>query len=186
MYYEKICSIQEVDLTLPSKSKHHINKSKHCNKMKRLLFITILALCCGLTTWAQNNPVSNHTCGGGNHEIGPNFGYVRAGISLSYDDCSQTIIVNGITDNSSYLVTITSATTLEEWYDEVSGPANVIDVSFLEEGRYRITLESNEGAIYTFTLNITGNSTTVFDGSLTPRGGGENWSNVFSRPTSTY
>lgn len=154
--------------------------------MKRLLFITILALCCGLTTWAQNNPVSNHTCGGGNHEIGPNFGYVRAGISLSYDDCSQTIIVNGITDNSSYLVTITSATTLEEWYDEVSGPANVIDVSFLEEGRYRITLESNEGAIYTFTLNITGNSTTVFDGSLTPRGGGENWSNVFSRPTSTY
>lgn len=153
--------------------------------MKRVFFITILALCCGLSTWAQNNPVSNHTCGGGDHEIGVITGFVRAGISLTYDVCSQTIIVNGITDDSSYMVTITSVTTLEEWYDEVSGYANVINVGGLEEGRYRISLENNEGAIYTYTINIGGNSTTVFDGSLTPRGG-ENGSNVFRRPSSTY
>lgn len=161
---------------MPSKSKHCINKSKHCDKMKRILFITILALCCGLTTWAQNNPVSNHTCSGGDHNFGPNTGYVRAGISLTYEECSQAIIVNGITDNSSYLVTITSVSTFEEWYDEVSGYANVIDASFLVEGRYRITLENNEGATYTFTISVGSNSTSIFGGSLTPRGG-EDWFN---------
>ena len=144
--------------------------------MKRIIFITILALCCGLTTWAQNNPVSNHACGGKNHEVGPNTGYVRTGISLTYDECSQTIIVTGITDNSIYMVTITSESTFEEWYDEVSGYANVIDASFLVEGRYRITLENNEGVTYSFRISIGSNSTSIFGGSLTPRGG-EDWSN---------
>ena len=149
--------------------------------MKRIIFITILALCCGLTTWAQNNPVSNHTCSGGDHLDGPLSGYVQAGITLTYDDWSQMIIVNGITDNSSYLVTISSVTTFEEWYGVVSGCDNVIDISYLVEGRYTITLKNDEGTTYTFTVSIGSNSTSVFDGTLTPRGG-EGWSN-FSWPT---
>ena len=154
--------------------------------MKRLFIITILALSCGLTTWAQNNPVSNHTCSGGDHDvIGVVNGFVMPGISLSYDDDAQMITVNGITDNATYVVSIVSITTLEEWYDEVSSYDNVIDVSFLDEAKYRITLQSYEGTTYTFVVNIGGNSTTVFDGSLTPKGG-QNGSNVFRRPTSTY
>lgn len=143
--------------------------------MKRILFITILALCCGLTTWAQNNPVSNHTCSGGDHDFGAITSFVRAGITLTYDECSQTIIVSGITDNSRYRVTITSVSTFEEWYDEVSGYSYVIDVSFLVEGRYKITLENDEGTTYNYTISVGSNSTSVVDGSLTPRGG-EDWS----------
>ena len=138
--------------------------------MKRLIIITILALSCGLTTWAQNNPVSNHTCGGGDHDvIGVITNVVMPGVSLTYDEGTQTVIVNGLTDNVTYSVTIVSITTLEEWYDAVSSFDNVIDVSFLEEAKYRITLESYEGSTYTFVINLGGNSMTVFDGSLFPQ-----------------
>lgn len=138
--------------------------------MKRLFIIIAIAITCGLAAMAQDNPVSNHTCGGGDHNVlGIDRGFVRAGITLTYNVESQTIIANGLKDRTNYAVTLQSITTLEEWTDQISTVSNVIDVSYLEDGKYKIILESNEGATYTFVLNLGENESTVYDGTLFPQ-----------------
>lgn len=138
--------------------------------MRRLFIIIAIAITCGLTAMAQDNPVSNHTCGGGDHNvIGIDRGFVRAGITLTYNAESQSIIANGLKDRINYAVTLQSVTTLEEWTDQISTFSNVINVSFLDAGKYKIILESDEGARYTFVLNLGDNESSVYDGSLFPQ-----------------
>ena len=151
--------------------------------MKRLFIIIILAITCGFIAMAQDNPVSNHTTGVGDHDFGPSSRFVRAGITLTYNADTRIITVNGLKDRCNYAVTLQLITTQEEWNDEVSLYSNVIDVSYLLDGKYKITLESEEDATYTFILNIGGNGTTVYDGTLFPQGGGRTGTHVLVEPT---
>ena len=138
--------------------------------MKRIFIIIAIAITCGLTAMAQDNPVSNHSCSGEDHEvIGIERGNVRVGITLTYNADIQCIFVNGLKDQLNYMVTIQSMTTLNEWNDNVTKFDNVINVSYLEAGKYRIILESSEGATYTYLLTIGDFWSTVFDGTRFPQ-----------------
>ena len=155
--------------------------------MKRFILITILAILGGMSAMAQNNPLSNHTSGGGDHNFnGGSRGFVRAGFMLTYNSTDQLITVNGLQEYVNYTVLIVSMTTQQEWTDVVTREANVIGVSYLEEGKYKITLEGSDGTSYTYTLNI-GTGTMGFDWILYPQGGQAGGANsVFVDPTPSY
>lgn len=118
--------------------------------MKRYYIITILAVICGMTAMAQNNPGMAH------HTTGKDRGGILSLYdqpSLVYDDVTNLIAVYG--NGSDFYDVIIIATSSQQVVltTVIDGTYDIIDASIMSSGTYNIELTSSHGNIYRWTFN---------------------------------
>ena len=99
--------------------------------MKRIYIITILAVICGLTAMAQNNPDIAHQTTGRDRG-----GFALGSVPIiTYHEASQTLTVHGSVLTTYFELTIKTMITQEIKFQEMfEGASATIDVSDLEDG----------------------------------------------------
>ena len=141
--------------------------------MKRFYIITILAVICGMTAMAQNNPGMAHQTTGRDRIEKKLFADKP---SLVYDDVTNLITVYG-SESEYYDVTITSASSQQlVLVTVIDGTFDIIDASIMSSGTYYIELTSSHGNIYQWTFNqglegigMPGKSLDKIDDFMNPR-----------------
>ena len=115
---------------------------------------------CGMTAMAQDRPDITQQTGGGDHS-GVSFMQMP---TLVYDEEAKQIEVFGCnTDYYDVLIKLQSTGDIV-WQGTIDGVHDIIDVSFLMNGTYTISLTNDKGYTYRWTFNGGLSASVVTDG----------------------